>query len=76
MTFKRIQAEIVHGMCPTCTEITMLVGLTNDNYRCMTCGTDLIQHVNGQITYLPIVSSNEKTKEYIKSFTDDGEKEL
>ena len=54
----------------------MLVGLTNDNYRCMTCGTDLVQHVNGQITYLPIVSSNEKTKEYIKSFTDDGEKEL
>ena len=54
----------------------MLVGLTNDNYRCMSCGTDLQQHVNGQISYLPIVTSNEKTKDYIKSFKDDGEKEF
>jgi len=42
----------------------------------MSCGTDLQQHVNGQISYLPIVTSNEKTKDYIKSFKDDGEKEL
>ena len=24
----KIQAEVVNGKCPTCTEITMLVGLT------------------------------------------------
>ena len=72
MTFKKIQAEVVHGKCPTCTEITMLVGLTNDTYRCMTCGTDLEQHINGKISYLPIITSNENTKDYIKSFKDDG----
>ena len=72
MTFKKIQAEVVHGQCPTCTEITMLVGLTNDTYRCMACGTDLEQHVNGKISYLPIITSNEKTKDYIKSFKEDG----
>ena len=35
----------------------MLVGLTNEMYRCMNCGADLEQHVNGKITYLPIMSS-------------------
>ena len=49
----RIQAEIVHGKCPTCEEYTMLVGLTKEFYRCMTCGTDLEQHVNGVISYIP-----------------------
>ena len=43
----RIQAEIVNGKCPTCEEYTMLVGLTKQFYRCMTCGADLEQHVNG-----------------------------
>ena len=49
----RIQAEIVNGKCPTCEEYTMLVGLTKQFYRCMTCGADLEQHVNGCISYIP-----------------------
>ena len=53
----RWTAEIVNGQCPTCDEITLLVGLTKSFYRCMTCGADLHQHVNGKISYLPIVSS-------------------
>jgi len=35
----------------------MLVGLTNEIYRCMNCGSDLQQHVNGKITYLPVIAS-------------------
>jgi hypothetical protein len=35
----------------------MLVGLTNEIYRCMNCGSDLEQHVNGKITYLPVIAS-------------------
>jgi hypothetical protein len=35
----------------------MLVGLTHDFYRCMNCGADLEQHVNGKISYLPIMQS-------------------
>ena len=76
MSFKKIQAEVVHGKCPTCTEITMLVGLTTTVYRCMACGTDLEQHVNGKISYLPVVASGKKNKDYIKLFKDHGEKEL
>ena len=52
----KFHPEVVKGECPTCTEITMLVGLTHDFYRCMTCGADLEQKVNGKISYLPIMS--------------------
>ena len=53
----RVQAEIVNGKCPTCEQLTMLVGLTPELFRCMNCGADLQQHVNGKITYLPIMSA-------------------
>ena len=49
----KIHTEIVNGICPTCNEYTMLVGLTRQYYRCMTCGTDLEQFVNGKISYIP-----------------------
>mgnify|MGYP003629184293 FL=1 len=55
----KVSAEVVHGQCPTCDEDTMLVGLTNELYRCMNCGADLQQHVNGKITYLPVLTSRE-----------------
>ena len=67
----KIQAEIVNGKCPTCEEYTMLVGLTKDFYRCMTCGTDLEQHVNGKISYIPHISKNSLQSEVDKYF--DGE---
>ena len=49
----RFQTEIVNGVCPTCEEITMLVGITPEMYRCISCGTDLQQHINGVISYIP-----------------------
>ena len=52
----RIYAEIVNGQCPTCTEYTMLVGVSNDFYRCMNCGADLQQHINGKISYIPTLN--------------------
>jgi len=55
----KFHPEVVKGECPTCTEITMLVGLTHDFYRCMTCGADLEQHVNGKISYLPVMTSRD-----------------
>ena len=53
----KIQAEIVNGQCPTCDQLTMLVGLTPELYRCMNCGSDLQQHINGKISYLPVITS-------------------
>ena len=49
----KVHTEIVNGICPECEEYTMLVGVTRRFYRCMTCGSDLQQHVNGCIKYIP-----------------------
>jgi len=47
----------------------MLVGLTNDVYRCMNCGADLEQHVNGKISYLPIMTKpNDGAKVFVKEW--------
>ena len=53
----RFNAEIVNGKCPSCDEITMLVSITSDYYRCVTCGADMQQHINGKISYLPVMSN-------------------
>ena len=63
----KITAEIVNGICPTCDEYTPLVGLTKQFFRCLTCGADLEQHVNGVISYIPHLSKNtlkSKVNEY------------
>jgi hypothetical protein len=52
-----------------CEEQTLLVSVTRDQYRCITCGTDLQQHINGKISYIPIISSP-KDIETIKGFKD------
>ena len=54
-----IKTEVVNGKCPTCDQFTMLVGLTPEMYRCMNCGADLQQHVNGKITYLPVMTARD-----------------
>ena len=64
----RISAEIVHGKCPTCEEFTVLVGLTKDYYRCMICGTDLQQYINGKISYIQTLSAQTTKSELDKYF--------
>ena len=68
----KIHAEVVTGRCPTCNEDTMLVGLTKEFFRCMTCGTDLEQHINGKISYIPHLHKNTLQSEVEKYF--DNEK--
>ena len=64
-----VQAQVVNGECPTCHEITVLVGLTHDFYRCMNCGADLEQHINGKISYLPIMQSRKDGRTpYVKEW--------
>ena len=65
--FLKFNTEIVNGVCPTCDEYTMLVGITRQYFRCITCGADLEQHVNGKISYIPHLSKNtlqSKVEEY------------
>jgi len=58
----KVTAEVVKGQCPTCTEHTILVGIEKGLYRCMNCGTDLEQHINGKISYIPVLTTTPKTK--------------
>ena len=52
-----LKAEIVNGKCPTCNQDTLLVSLTSEIFRCITCGADLRQHINGKISYIPHINS-------------------
>ena len=64
----KVTAEIVNGQCPTCDEITMLVGLTQEIYRCLNCGSDLEQHVNGKIVYLPHITRPKGSDPFVKEW--------
>jgi ribosomal protein S27E len=52
-----LKAEIVNGKCPTCTFDTLLVSVAKDYFRCITCGSDLKQHINGKISYIPHINN-------------------
>ena len=67
----KITAEIVNGICPTCEEYTPLVGMTKQFFRCLTCGSDLEQHINGKISYIPHLTSKSLMSDVEKYF--DGE---
>ena len=69
----KVSADVVKGQCPTCTEHTILVGLEDSLYRCMNCGTDLEQHINGKISYIPVLTTTPKTKGkyYLHDWDDD-----
>ena len=66
----RVTAEVVNGKCPTCDEYTMLVGLSKSFFRCMNCGSDLEQHINGKISYLPILTSVQDHRPYVKDWVE------
>ena len=68
----KLHAEIVNGKCPTCHELTILVGLTPELFRCITCGADLQQYVNGKISYIPSLSHNTLMSE-LKGYFDGQE---
>ena len=49
---------IVNGHCPMCQRSTLFVSIAPPFYRCMHCGYDLEQRINGAIQYIPISSSD------------------
>ena len=57
------KAKMVDGVCPHCTEHTLLISVVNDYFRCLNCGGDIEQKVNGKISYLPIDLSTEEMRE-------------
>ena len=69
----QINTEIVNGNCPHCKHDTVLVSIwTNCIYRCMTCGFDVKQLVNGKISYIPHVGDPKKFRYNMKIDTPNG----
>ena len=55
----QLTSQIVSGQCPECKTETLLVSFEPHIYRCVNCGFDLEQKVNGVIKY---VVADEQTK--------------
>ena len=55
-----LAAQVSNGTCTVCHHESMFVSLSRETYRCVTCGSDLHQHINGKISYLPITTSTRK----------------
>ena len=55
----QLTSQIVTGNCPECRTDTILVSFEPNLYRCVNCGYDLEQKINGVIKY---VLANEQTK--------------
>jgi|TARA_R110000751_G_scaffold96834_1_gene188695 ssDNA-binding Zn-finger/Zn-ribbon topoisomerase 1 len=49
-----INAQVVNGQCPFCHTDGILVSIYKTVFRCITCGGDVEQKVNGKIAYIPI----------------------
>ena len=64
-----LTSQIVTGNCPECRSETLLVSFEQYLYRCVNCGYDLEQKVNGVIKY---VVANEGTR-FKSSVLDDGQ---
>ena len=50
----KFETEIVTGVCGSCNLNTLLVGIDNVFFRCISCGQDLEQKVNGVIKYIKL----------------------
>ena len=52
-----LKAEVTNGYCPLCEAKTVFVSLYQNFYRCMACGGDTEQKVNGVISYMPLTTA-------------------
>jgi len=70
----KLNAEIVTGVCPTCTRHTILISICAHNFRCTNCGTDMEQKVNGVISYIPVGDTLSKNKIFLEqNIKDNGQ---
>ena len=56
-----VKAEVTNGKCPLCESPTVFVSLHSNFYRCMSCGGDTEQKINGIISYIPAGTGGKDT---------------
>ena len=49
-----VKTEVTNGTCPICDETTVFVSIFSTIYRCISCGADTRQEVNGHIRFMPL----------------------
>ena len=49
-----LKTEVTNGDCPMCHEHTIFVSIFHNIYRCISCGADTEQKVNGVISFMPL----------------------
>ena len=49
-----INAQVVNGKCPFCNIDGVFVSIHKTIFRCITCGSDIEQKINGKIRYMPV----------------------
>ena len=67
-----IKSEVTNGTCPVCDETTVFVSIFSQVYRCITCGADTKQKVNGVIQFMPIAHAGIGEQPVMKLMEEDG----
>jgi len=67
-----LKTEVTNGTCPICQETTVFVSIFAHIYRCITCGADTKQKVNGVIQFMPIAHAGIGEKPVMKLIDEDG----
>ena len=67
-----IRSEVTNGTCPICEETTVFVSIFSTIYRCITCGADTKQEINGLIRFMPIAHAGIGKQPIIKLMEEDG----
>ena len=67
-----IKTEVTNGTCPICEETTVFVSILSSIYRCINCGADTKQEINGIIRFMPIGYSGIGKQPVMKLMDEDG----
>jgi len=67
-----LKTEVTNGTCPVCDETTIFVSIFSRLYRCITCGADTRQEVNGHIRFMPIAAAGIGEQPVMKMMNNDG----
>ena len=67
-----VKTEVTNGTCPICDETTVFVSIFSTIYRCISCGADTEQKVNGVIKFMPIGQAGMKDLPLMKLMDEDG----
>tara|TARA_R100001244_G_scaffold94800_1_gene71160 strand:+ start:230 stop:481 length:252 start_codon:yes stop_codon:yes gene_type:complete len=69
-----IKTEVTNGTCPMCEETTVFVSIFSAIYRCISCGADTKQEINGLIRFMPMGISGMGKQPVMKLMDEDGPK--